>query len=88
MKIIFLNDKNMFEFHDPIADIVEVNDNIGVLNLKNLETHQPGAGRMGGSWQKIMEDGEIEFKLISSGKKSDFEESDYDIEYKLISGNY
>ena len=92
---MFLNDKNMFEGHNPIADVVEIQGEVGGLSkglssafLKYLERDQPGAGRMGGSWERMMKDGELDFKLISSGRRSDFTESDYDWAYRLISGNY
>ncbi len=87
-KILFLDDCNMFEGHDPRAYLVEISQEIKSSILHALEKLQIGALRLGGNWVKIMEDGEIEYKLLSSGKKSDYTENDYDEEYKLISGNY
>ena len=88
MKILFLDDCNMFEGHNPLAYLVEIPDTINISILHILEESQVGVGRRGGKWKEIMEDGKIEHKLISSGRKLDYSEKDYDEEYRLISGNY
>ena len=88
MKILFLDDCNMFEGHDPLAFLVEIPSEINSSILHSLEESQIGVMRIGGSWREIMKDGKIEHTLISSGRKSDYSNKDYDEEYKLISGNY
>ena len=87
-RILFLNNHNGFEHKDPTADLIEVDDNINERILHALELLQPGVGRVGGSWKKIMEDGLLAWRFVNSGKQSDFKERDYDQIYKLISGNY
>lgn len=87
-KILFLDDCNMFEGRNPLAYLVEIPDDINSSILHILEKSQRGVGRRGGKWTEIMEDGKIEHTLISSGRKSDYSEKDYDEEYRLISGNY
>lgn len=77
----------MFEGLNPIADLVDV-FNSSELILKTLEKTQVGVMRMGGSWREIMKDGNIEFNHLSTGRKSDYTKDEYDLEYKLISGNY
>lgn len=87
-KVLFLNDGNGFDAHNPSATLVDIPENISIYQLKKLESGQLGVRRRGGSWKEIMEDGKIEYTVLSSGKKSNFKETDYDIEYNLISGNY
>lgn len=87
-KILFLEDCNMFEGHNPRAYLVEMSKEINSSILNALEKSQRGVYRRGGKWNEIMKDGKIEYKLLSSGKKSDYTEKDYDEEYKVISGNY
>lgn len=88
MKVLFLDDRNLYEAKDPYADLVDIKDNVNVKILSALELQQPGAGRLGGSWQQIMMDGDIKYELIKSGRKSDFNDDEFEQEYKLISGNY
>lgn len=88
MKILFLDDCNMFEGYNPLAYLVEIPNEINSSILHILEKSQIGVRRRGGKWIEIMEDGKIEHTLISSGRKSDYSEKDYDEEYGLISGNY
>ncbi len=88
MKILFLDDCNMFEGHNPLAYLVEIPNEINSSILHILENSQRGVRHRGGKWREIMEDGKIEHTLISSGRKSDYSEKDYDEEYRLISGNY
>jgi hypothetical protein len=87
-KILFLDDCNMFEGHNPRAYLVEIPREINSLTLHALEKTQTGVSRFGGKWREIMVDGKIEHTLISSGRRSDYSEKDYDEEYRLISGNY
>lgn len=87
-KILFLDDCNMFEAKNPLAFLVEVPNEISVSTLHILEKSQIGVYHRGGEWKEIMEDGRIDYKLISEGRKSDYTENDYNEEYKLISGNY
>jgi len=77
----------MFESANPVANLVEV-FNTSETIMKKLELSQVGVSRRGGSWREIMDDGNIKFNHLSKGKKSDYDSSDYDLEYKLISGNY
>lgn len=87
-KILFTSDCNGYEYKNPRAHLIELSESITNELLHSLEYKQPGACRMGGSWQKIMNDGNIIYNLLSEGKKSDYKLTDYDTEYKLISGNY
>ena len=87
-KILFLDDCNMFEGRNPRTYLVEIPQEINNSILHILENSQRGVGHRGGKWQEIMTDGKIEYKLLSSGKRSDYTEKDYDEEYRLISGNY
>ena len=87
MKILFVNDCNGFEFQNPIAHLIQCSD-ISLEELKKLEFGQIGAGRVGKKKKKIMTDGNIEYEIISQGRKSDYIPSSYDLQYKLISGNY
>ena len=77
----------MFEAANPIADLVDVFDTSELI-MKKLEKTQRGVGRMGGKWRDIMSDGNIKFNHLSKGRKSDYQEDEYDLEYRLISGNY
>jgi len=88
IRVLFLDNCNGFESRDPKADLVDIPAAIGKRELKALERRQPGAHNMGGSWKKIMQDGAIDHTEVASGKKSDFNEGDYDLEYSVISGNY
>lgn len=87
MKVLFLDDCNMFEGHNPIATLVKV-ENTNEQQMKSLEKSQNGVYRIGGSWMKIMRDGNISYDVLKIGRKSDFNVNDFDLEYKLISGNY
>ena len=87
MRVLFLDDCNMFEGANPIADLVDVFDT-NELIMKALEKSQLGVGRHGGKWREIMSDGNIKFNHLSKGRKSDYKKDDYDLEYRLISGNY
>ncbi len=89
MKVLFLNDMNKNEFIDPRADLVEIiSIPVTYSGMRVLEEAQVGVERHGGSWKDIMTDGDIKYNHIKSGKLSDFEEREYDVKYKLISGNY
>lgn len=87
-KVLFLNDCNGYEGHDPLAFLVEIPREINNNILYALESTQRGVGHRGGNWKEIMQDGQIKHKEISNGRKSDYSEKDYEEEYKLISGNY
>lgn len=87
-KVLFLDDCNLFEGKDPRAYLVEIPTHINKEILHALEQLQPGAYRIGGNWERIMKDGKIEYNLISQGRKSNYKISDYDEEYRVISGNY
>ena len=87
MRVLFLNDCNSHYIQNPIADLIDVFDTSELI-MKNLERNQRGAGRLGGRWKLIMTDGNIKYNHISNGHKNDYSESDYDLVYKLISGNY
>jgi hypothetical protein len=87
MRVLFIDDCNMFEAKNPHACLVDV-FNTSELIMKSLEKSQIGVYRRGGRWEEIMKDGKIEFNLISSGRKSNYKAEDYDLEYELISGNY
>lgn len=86
MKILFTTDCNGFESKNPKAFLVECVDT-NLENLRKLELSQIRVGRRGGMWKEIMIDGNLNYTLISQGNKSDYT-SGYDLEYKLISGNY
>lgn len=95
MTIVFLSDANGYEADDPYAYKVAiyVSDDVPtelLINaMKYLELKQIGVGRRGGDYREILVELQkmgIESKLLSSGRKSDFDERDQ--YYKLISGNY
>ena len=86
-KVLFL-DYGIARDFNPYAYLIKIPNYINTKILNTLELSQPGALRMGTSWQKIMEDGEIEHTKISEGRKSDYTPEDYDEVYKLITGNY
>ena len=87
MRVLFLDDCNMFEGANPIADLVDVFDTSELI-MKKLEETQVGVRRRGGKWKEIMSDGNIKFNLLSNGRKSDYNKGEFDLEYKVISGNY
>lgn len=87
MKVLFLDDCNMFEGHNPIATLVQVS-NTNEEQIKTIEKQQLGVYRMGGRWLDIMKTGNIPYEVLKKGRMSDFKKEDYDIEYRLISGNY
>lgn len=87
-KVLFLNTMCNFEGGNPIAYLVQIHKKVTTEILKILESTQRGVGRRDGNWKEIMEDGKIEYILLSVGKKSDYTESDYDEIYQVISGNY
>lgn len=57
-------------------------------NFIQLERMQPGAGRIGGKWERILMDGHIKYTLLSQGRKSSYASDQYDMEYVVITGNY
>jgi hypothetical protein len=87
MRVLFLDDCNMFEGANPIANLVDVFDTSELI-MKKLEESQLGVRRRGGNWREIMSDGNVKFNLLSSGRKSDYKEDEFDLEYRVISGNY
>lgn len=87
-RILFLDDCNMFEARNPIADLVEIQDETSTSTLRVLEDSQRGVYRRGGKWREIMEDGKIKHAVVSSGRESDYSEGDYDEKYRVVSGNY
>ena len=87
MKVLFLDTVNLFEQADPIADLVEVYG-ISKEEMKALELTQRGVHKKGGNWRKIMTKGKIRHRHISNGRESDYKESEFDIKYTLIIGNY
>jgi len=86
--VLFLDDCNGFESNDPLAWLVKIPNVITLKILDALERTQHNALRFGGNWKYIMRDGEIKHEEISNGRKSDYIEDDYDIVYKVASGNY
>ena len=87
-RVLFLSDENGHEYSDPIANLVEIPKIINSSILHALELGQRGVYHLGGSWREMMEYGNIEYTVISSGRKSDYKNTDYDELYKLISGSY
>lgn len=87
MRILFIDDCNMFEGANPIADLVDVFDTSELI-MRKLEETQVGVRRRGGKWREIMSDGNIQFNHLSRGRKSDYKDDEYDLEYRVISGNY
>jgi len=88
MKILFVDDCNGNESEDPIVDLLDVPSNPSENLLKDLEATQLGVGRHGGSWKRIMNNGFMTYTVLKSGRLSDIKLNDYDMFYKLISGNY
>ncbi len=87
-KILFLDTCNNYESHNPIAYLVEISDKINKEILYTAERLQKGVNYLGGKWEDIMKSLNIEYKLISEGRKSDYSEHDYNELYSLINGNY
>lgn len=87
MRVLFIDDRNGFEFENPVADLVDVFDTSEII-MRELEKSQRGVYHSGGKWEEIMQDGNIKYNHLSHGRKSNYKEDDYDLLYKLISGNY
>lgn len=87
MRFLFIDDCNGYEAKDPRCALVDVYHTETRI-MKALEASQVGAGRMGGSWKKIMEDGNIMHEIVETGPYSTLRNKNYDEEYRLISGNY
>ena len=87
MRILFTSDSNGYESINPHAWLVDV-FKTSTRIMKALEESQVGAGRTGGSWTRIMEDGNIPHELIKKGRLDELSKENYDEKYKLISGNY
>lgn len=87
-RILFLDDCNGFEGHDPRAWLVEVEKSLSLEEIKEQEIKQIGCMRMGGNWHKAMETGFFPYTELKQGKKSNFKKEDYDEIYTVISGNY
>lgn len=89
MKVLFLNDHNLYEAKNPEATLLEIPDHWTPDLMRKLENTIPGVGRMGGSWRMVVDVCNIlPYTVISKGQKSDYKKEDYDIEYTVISGNY
>jgi hypothetical protein len=92
MKILFLDDCNMHEGHNPLAMLVELSDYIECEELYNIESQQIGATRMGGNWKQLLIDLEkqrgITYTILKKGKRSDIEHPWKYWTYRMISGNY
>ena len=86
-KLLILDDCNMFEGRDPIAWLIELPEDITLKKLDELESLQPGRGSSGGNWGRIMIDGNIEYKELSKGRKSDYNLEEQEV-FKVTSGNY
>jgi hypothetical protein len=87
-KVLILDACSGHEQQDPRAYLVETSAVINEKIMKSLELEQPGALRTGGNWRQIFIDGDIEYKLLSSGRKSKYKEGDYDWIYNVTWGNY
>ena len=85
--VLFLNDCNGYERLDPKADLVAVSDFV-FDTVQNSERQQVGVERLGGNWKKALESSKMDFRIIVSGKKSEFSNEPFSYEYKVISGNY
>ena len=93
MKILFVNDCNRNEAKNPYADLIEVIwehfPKEHLIHFMNVaENSQNGVEHSGGSWKRILRDIHLDYTIVSEGRLSDYSESDYDIKYKVISGNY
>ena len=87
MKILFLDTVNGYESTNPIATLVDVT-NTTLEQIKCLEKCQDGVYRNGGNLNKILLMGNIPHTILSKGVELDYEPSEYDYKYQLISGNY
>jgi len=87
MRVLFIDYCNGHERENPDVSIVDVFKTEERI-MKALESSQLGAGRIGGSWHKIMEDGNIPHEFVKSGKYNDLHKENYDLRYELIVGNY
>lgn len=90
MKILFIDDCNMFEGKDPYATLVELKFPVAKKYLEELENKQLGVHRSGGQYKPILIELQKEGnsnEVVSQGRLSDYKNHEY-LEYKLISGNY
>ena len=92
-EILFIDISNRFE---PTATLVEVEGpSFTAVQIKDLEFKQEDVMRVGGDWEKIMEDGKIPHIVLAKGKKSDFDTThpnmgpeEFLLRYTLIGGKY
>ncbi len=88
MKILFVDDCNMFEAHNPRGYLVETVKDVTLEQLEIWEKEQPGRLRTGGNFKQTLLTGDIAYNILISAKLSDFKKEDYDILFKVASGNY
>lgn len=96
MKVLFLDECNGFGYKNPLATLVEINYNGDrdelMKQMYKFELTQLGANRTGGRYREILNDLfnklRINSEIISSGRRNDYESSQFDRKYTLISGNY
>ncbi len=87
MRVLFIDYCNGFESDNPNVTLVDV-FNTEERVMKALEGSQIGVGRVGGSWRKIMKDGNIQHVVVQSGKHNELVSENHDLCYELITGNY
>lgn len=89
--ILFLDDCNGYYCSNPKAFLVAVLD-FNAFKVKNAEKSQVGVYRIGGKWDKALEDCNMNYRVILKGNKSDFTDEKFknfiQQEYKVIRGNY
>lgn len=85
MKILFTSDDNGWMHQDLWACLVETKTQ---LTSELISKNEVGNRFTGGQHDRTLVALGVEWKEVSRGKKSDYTETDYDLEYKLFSGNY
>lgn len=80
MRILFLDNNTI----DNKATLVWVIHDIEISTLNDLEKLQEGTLHNEEYWRQILEDGKIDYVVMSEGNKSDYNERDYDIYYTPI----
>jgi hypothetical protein len=88
--VLFVDYENGHNYRNPHLTLVRIEGEVTKEKLSELESQQPGATRTGGSWKRILEDGNFKYVVLIDGSsfnvaskiKSPF------LRYKLATGNY
>lgn len=93
MKVLFANEANGHAYENPYVTLVAITGFVSADELRKYELKQPGVLRRGGDWQQILDDMKQNFVIqdytvISHGRFKDYEHDQFNMWYRLISGNY